>query len=48
MTDTTRTPGVAGSNNPTYPAPPEHLDPALNALVREIIGRVADNGRCSQ
>lgn len=25
-----------------YPEPPEHLDPELEALVREIIGRVAD------
>jgi DNA-binding HxlR family transcriptional regulator len=25
-----------------YPEPPENLDPALEALVREIIGRVAD------
>lgn len=25
-----------------YPEPPEHIDPALEALVREIIGRVAD------
>jgi DNA-binding HxlR family transcriptional regulator len=24
------------------PGPPEHADPALDALVREIIGRVAD------
>jgi DNA-binding HxlR family transcriptional regulator len=27
---------------PPYPEPPEQLDPALEALVREIIGRVAD------
>lgn len=26
----------------TYPAPPETADPALDALVNEIIGRVAD------
>jgi DNA-binding HxlR family transcriptional regulator len=29
-------------NEALYPPPPEHIDPALTALVREIIGRVAD------
>jgi DNA-binding HxlR family transcriptional regulator len=30
------------NNGAPYPRPPEHIDPALTALVREIIGRVAD------
>ena len=42
MMDTPKKPRPATSNNPPYPAPPDQLDPALNALVREIIGRVAD------
>ena len=30
------------SNTTHFPEPPAHIDPALTALVREIIGRVAD------
>src|ERR1700678_918024 len=33
---------VSSGNAVPHPAPPEHVDPALEALVREIIGRVAD------
>lgn len=32
----------ASITDKTYPAPPEQDDPELDALVREIIGRVAD------
>ena len=32
----------ASVTNKTYPTPPEQNDPELDALVREIIGRVAD------
>jgi len=42
-------PGAPGKERPTlppkalpYPPPPEQIDPELTALVREIIGRVAD------
>ena len=42
MMDTPKKPKAGTSNNPPYPAPPEHIDPALDVLVREIIGRVAD------
>jgi DNA-binding HxlR family transcriptional regulator len=42
MAGTTKKPKALTSNSVTNPAPPEHTDPALDALVREIIGRVAD------
>lgn len=42
MSGPTKKPNVPASNRSPHPAPPEQTDPALDALVREIIGRVAD------
>ena len=42
MTSTSKKSRVSSGNKITYPVPPEKTDPALDALVREIIGRVAD------
>ncbi|MES2626182.1 MAG: helix-turn-helix domain-containing protein [Pseudomonadota bacterium] len=42
MTRTPEKSANTSANKPLYPTPPEHDDPVLTALVREIIGRVAD------
>ena len=42
MSGTTKKPAVSANNHNPHPVPPEQTDPALDALVREIIGRVAD------
>ena len=42
MTGTTAQKIANQAVEPLYPAPPDYIDPALDALAREIIGRVAD------
>ena len=42
MRNATVTPELSSRNHGTNPGPPQQDDPELEALVREIIGRVAD------
>jgi DNA-binding HxlR family transcriptional regulator len=42
MRNATVTPESSARNHGTHPGPPQQDDPELEALVREIIGRVAD------
>jgi DNA-binding HxlR family transcriptional regulator len=42
MTSTSKKSRASSVNKIIHPAPPAKTDPALDALVREIIGRVAD------
>jgi hypothetical protein len=42
MRNATVTPESSSRNHGMHPGPPQQDDPELEALVREIIGRVAD------
>ncbi len=42
MRNATVTPELSSRKHGTHPGPPQQDDPQLEALVREIIGRVAD------